>query len=107
MKERHTADGMIERIIRKFFTHFVEIMSKMVFVFQILPVGAKLYSVTSVHQYISVSVSVTAESTRTQHSLGCKVSNVFLKYAVLFYEHRDFRPMVFTVFYTRLMPPVQ
>jgi hypothetical protein len=40
------------------------------FVFPVLPVGAKQYSVTLVHHWISISDSVTAESSRDQHRLG-------------------------------------
>jgi hypothetical protein len=64
---------MIERRIHKFFPHFVEVTPVEGFV---LLVGAKLYSVSLVHHYISISVSVTPESSRAQHSLGCAVSKV-------------------------------
>jgi len=47
------------------------------FVFPVLPVSAKLYSVTLAHHYISINVSVSAESSRAQHRLGCEVSKVF------------------------------
>jgi hypothetical protein len=68
---------MTEKRINKFFPNFVEIMPIEGFVFPVLPVGAKLYYVTLVYHCISISVSVTAESIRAQHSLGCEVSDVF------------------------------
>jgi len=68
---------MTEKRINKFFPNFVEIMHIEGFVFPVLPVGAKLYSVTLVHNCTSISVSITADSIRAQHRLGCEVSNVF------------------------------
>jgi hypothetical protein len=66
-----------------------------------------MFSVTLAHHYISLSVSVRAETSRAQHRLGCAVSNLFLKYGALSYEHRELRPLLLTVVYTRLAPPVQ
>jgi hypothetical protein len=40
---------MTERRINKFFPNFAEIMPIVGFVFPVLPVGAKQYSVTLVH----------------------------------------------------------